>query len=181
MSTPALQQVPLSAFVILAALIALGILQSFPRRVSVRRTVLLPAAFLSLSLFGVMSSFGTLPEALLAWVAGVAAALVALHGRVDVSSVRYEPRERRFIVPGSWAPLALMMGLFAVKFVVGASLARQPALATVPTFAIAASAAYGLFSGAFLGRALALWSLIRRSGELLAATRRPPSAISSVG
>ncbi len=168
MTMPALQQVPAWVFVLLAALTALGVMQAFPRRVSLRRTVLLPAVFLSASLFGVNSSFGALPEALLAWIAGVAAAVVALRGRLDVSSVHYEPRERRFVLPGSWAPLALMMGLFAVKFIVGTALARQPALAALPSFAAPASAAYGLFSGAFLGRAMALWSLMRRSDALLA-------------
>ena len=40
---------------------------------------------------------------------------------------------------------------------VGVSLAQQPGLKGTLGFAVAASLAYGLFSGVFLGRALVLW------------------------
>lgn len=61
-------------------------------------------------------------------------------------------------------PLALMLGLCTVKFGAGMSWANQPGLRESPLFAVSISAAYGLFSGVFLGRAMALWALARRSG-----------------
>jgi hypothetical protein len=160
-----LQHVPVWVFGLLALLIGLGVAQSFPRSVSMRRSAVLPIALMSVSLAGVVSTFGALAPALAAWAGGVGIALAALQGRVDVSAVSYSARHQVFKLPGSWAPLALMMGLFAVKFVAGAMLALQPSLATSMPFALGASASYGLFSGAFLGRAMALWSLARRSPQ----------------
>lgn len=159
-----LQHVPTWVFFVFAALLALGIRQSFPRSVALGRVAVLPVVLLVASLAGVVSSFGAQPLALPAWAAGVAAALGALRGRIDVSSVRWLPVERRFVLPGSWMPLALMMGLFALKFGVAAALARQPALAGSAAFALSASAAYGLFTGTFAARAAALWPLARHVG-----------------
>ena len=50
-----------------------------------------------------------------------------------------------------------------MEFIVGVALAAQPELRQSAGLAVAASAAYGLFSGVFLGRALALWALARQA------------------
>ena len=163
MSPISFHGVPVWVFVLLVALIALGVAQSLPRSVALRRTAVLPVVLLGVSMAGVVSTFGAVPAALAAWAAGVAASVVALHGRVDVKAVHYDPAQRRFELPGSWAPLALILGVFAVKFAVGMTLGRQPALASSLPLAVAASAAYGSFSGAFLGRAMALWAVARRA------------------
>lgn len=157
-----LQYVPRWVFALFAALVALGMAQSLPREVGLRRSAVLPIVLLALSLAGVVSSFAAVALALPAWAAGVAVAVAGLHGRVDVAGVRYDAVTQRFALPGSWIPLALMMSLFALKFAVGMALARNPDLASSVAFASMASAAYGLFSGAFLGRAMALWALARR-------------------
>ncbi len=106
---------------------------------------------------------GAAPLALLAWATGVGVAATLIGARRDVAAVRYDVAAQRFHVPGSWMPMALMMGLFAAKFVAGAALARQPALVASAPFAVAMSASFGLFSGAFLGRAAALWTVARRA------------------
>ena len=56
-----------------------------------------------------------------------------------------------------------MLGLFAIKFGAGMSVATQPALRQSAAFALSARAAYGLFNGVFLARAMALWMLARQS------------------
>jgi hypothetical protein len=60
-------------------------------------------------------------------------------------------------VPGSWLPLALFVGLFAIKYVVGVMLARQPGLAGDVALGSAAGLAYGLFAGLFLARTVGFW------------------------
>lgn len=169
MNASMLHSVPTWIFGLFALLLALGVKQSFPQAVTLCRSTLLPLALLAVSLLGVVSSFGALPLALLAWTVGVAVAATTLGARRDLDRVRYDAVAQRFHVPGSWAPIALMMGLFAVKFAAGAALARQPALAASLPFALAASTAFGLFSGAFLGRAMALWRVARRSAAPRAA------------
>lgn len=157
------QHIPTWVFGLLAALIALGVSQSFPRSITLRRSAVLPVVLAGVSLAGVVSTFGQQPLALLAWALGLSGAVAALHGRVDTSAVRFSPATQRFQVPGSWVPLALMLGLFALKFGAGMSLALHPELRGSTPFALAMSAAYGVFSGAFLGRAMALWSVARRT------------------
>jgi hypothetical protein len=55
-----------------------------------------------------------------------------------------------------------MLSMFAVKFIVGATLAQHAELAHSLTLATSASAIYGLISGLFLSRALQLWVCARR-------------------
>ena len=159
-----LQHVPVWVFGLLMALIALGVSQSFARSVTLRRVTVLPLMLLGWSLAGVNSSFGVSTWAglaLLAWAAGVAASVFLLRGRVDVSAVEFSPATRRFELPGSWLPLVLVLSLFALKFGAGMSLGVAPELRQSLPFVVTASLAFGAFSGVFLARALALWSLAR--------------------
>ena len=66
-------------------------------------------------------------------------------------------------MPGSWLPLALMVALFAVKYIANVSLALHPALARDAAFAAACGLAYGGFSGLFLARSLSLRALATRA------------------
>jgi Na+/glutamate symporter len=174
MVTTTLQHTPAWVFGLFVALVALGVSMSFPRTVSLRRSLMWPLALLGLALMGVASAFGSQPLALPAWGAGLATALLALQGRIDTSAVRFSAGTRRFQVPGSWVPLVLMMALFSLKFGVGVALATQPELRQSTALAVAASAAYGLFSGVFLGRALALWGIARQALAGQAAALRAP-------
>ncbi|HSN33892.1 MAG TPA: DUF6622 family protein, partial [Ideonella sp.] len=85
------------------------------------------------------------------------AALAARAG--PPAGARWLPAERAWALPGSWAPLALMLGLFALRFVVAALLATHAGLRDDLAFAALAGAGYGALSGVFLGRAMALWRL----------------------
>ncbi len=160
-----LHHVPGWAFALLLALVVLGLLQTRPRSVTWRRSLVLPLALLALSFAGVVSAFGARPLALAAWAAGLMAAATALQGRVDPAAVRFSPATRVFEVPGSWVPLGLMMALFALKFGVGMSLGLHPQLRDGTGFMLAVSTAYGAFSGVFLGRAMALWALARSTAR----------------
>lgn len=165
-----LQHTPVWVYALLLALIALGVSQAFTRSMSLLRSALLPLALLGLSLAGVLSSFGRQPLALLAWAGGLAAVVATLHGRFDTSAVRCDAATRSLRVPGSWLPLVLLMLVFGLKFAVGVALAMHPDLHTHVAFALSTSAAYGLFSGVFLSRAIALWTVTRNAAPSLRAT-----------
>ena len=154
-----LSNIPAYVYAIFVALLAMGIGQSRPRTVALRRTVVLPLAMTGLSAYGVIGAFGPAAVLLLAWAGGVAAAVLPMARRLPPAEVIYDAASRSFALPGSWAPLALMMAIFMLKFAVGMSLGLQPSLHQSAGFAFAASAAYGLCSGVFLGRALPLWKL----------------------
>jgi len=142
---------------LLAALLVLGLSQVRARQVTLGRMVLMPVAMAVLSLWGTLSAFGEspgLPWVLLAWAVSASVPLVAIGSRPPPAGLRYDPHSRRFDVPGSWLPLALILGIFLVKYGVGIELALQPSLARDGGFALAVATAYGLFSGTFAGRAL---------------------------
>lgn len=148
---------PRWVFVLFFALLALGVQQLFARQVTLRRVSLLPVLMTGLAVYGVVSAFAAQPLALAAWAAG-AAAVTALVMRLPLSAeVQYDPATRRFSLPGSAVPLALMMGVFFTKYAAGVTLSMSPQLATQATFAIGLSAVYGVLSGLFIGRAARLW------------------------
>jgi len=141
-----LTRTPSWVWLLLAALIALGLTQARARIVGFRRAISVPLVMISLSLYGVVSTTGGRALALLIWATGVAIA-VALNFALGV--------------PGSWLPMALILAIFCTKFAVGVSLAIDPSLRDQLVFACATSALYGLLSGSFFARGLALWRLSR--------------------
>jgi len=164
-----LQHTPHWVFGLFFALLVFGLRQTFAHRLTLRRSTLLPLALAGLSLMGVVSAFGEQPLALLAWAGGLVSALLALHGRVDLSMVRFSAPDRQFQMPGSGWPLVLMMSLFVLKYGVGVTLALHHELRHATELVLAVSTAYGVFSGVFLGRAMALWAMARQSLQLQAA------------
>lgn len=154
-----LTHTPTWVFGLFIALLAYGLSQRLARTASLKRTTLLPLAMLGFSGWGVLSAFGASAPDVLSWlVAGVLAAFVV--SRIPLhDQTRYDPARRSFYLPGSYVPLALMMGIFMTKYAVGVSLAMQPGLARDAVFALVVCTLYGAFSGIFAGRALRLWKL----------------------
>ena len=154
---------PAWVFLIFALLLWLGSMQLRPSRPHLMRAIAMPLAMIVLAVFGVVTAFGRSAAGLwclLVW------ALAALLLAATVSRVRlhkavcYDAASRRFAVPGSAVPLALMMGIFVTKYAVGVTLALHPGYAQQASFALSVSALYGVFSGVFAGRALRLLQLM---------------------
>ena len=158
------QHTPVWIWGLLIALIALGLSQTRDREMPLRRVTVLPLVLIVLSASGVLSAFGHAPVALGGWASGVGAALLLAREAVAVRGARWLASSGRVHVPGSWLPLALIVALFCVKYVAGASLAMHPELASNATFAGLCSLAYGGFSGLFLARGLSLRQLATRRG-----------------
>jgi hypothetical protein len=163
------QHTPAWVWGLLALLVALGLWQTRALEMSLTRVTVLPLALTAWSLAGVLSAFGHMPVALVAWTVGVAAALGLARKAVSVRGASWSARRGRLHVPGSWLPLALIVSLFVLKYGAGVSLSMTPALASDPSFASLCSLAYGTFSGLFLARALSLRSLATRSVTMHAA------------
>ena len=163
------QHTPAWVWGLLTALVALGLWQTRPLEMSLTRVTVLPLVLTTLSLGGVLSAFGHLPVAFVAWAAGVAVALGLARKAVSVRGASWSASRGLLHVPGSWLPLVLIVSLFAVKYGAGVSLSLAPALASDWTFAGLCSLAYGMFSGLFLARALSLRRLATRSATMQAA------------
>ena len=153
-----IKHVPIWVFFLFALLVRLGFVLSRDREVAPARAVIVPMAMAALSVAGVVSAFPGMLLPIAAWGMGMLFSLglcVALGYPSGVEMIAGRVR-----LPGSWVPLALMMGIFFTKFAVGMSLAQQPALAHVVTFAVPVSLIYGSISGAFLIRALSVLRLL---------------------
>lgn len=144
---------PVWVWFLFAALVVLGSKQIMNSRIGLRRVIVLPVAMLGLSLSGTVSAFGATPAALLTWVLGFAVTAALILSRPTPAGVSFDPAASQFSVPGSFVPLALMMGLFAFKYAVGATLAMHPELRHEAMLIIFANTVYGAFSGAFAARA----------------------------
>jgi hypothetical protein len=153
-----LAHTPTWVFGLFAALLVLGLKQLSPSRPGLRRVVVMPLAMTGLSIYGTVSAFGATPAVLLAWLLAAAVTALAVLRRSGAPAVTYDAASQRFAVPGSAVPLALMMGIFFLKYAVGVALAMHPALRQDPMLTVLVGALYGGFSGVFAARA---WRLVR--------------------
>ncbi len=154
---------PVWVFVLLLALIVLGLLQTRTRSIPPARALALPVAMLFLSAYGVLSSFGFQALTMTTWLVTMAALTALTAARVNTGRLARDPSSRRLAVPGSWLPLAMMLAMFAAKYVVGAGVAISPALAGDPGFQFASCAIFGVINGVLIGRVL---PLIRIAGQI---------------
>lgn len=169
----ALRGTPGWVWLLLAALVAWGLSQLRPRSVGLGRSVALPLAMAGLGAWGVVSvgrAGGMVWLPLAVWLAMAAATGGLLRWlRPDApAGTRYERAARRFHLPGSTAPLLLILALFGLKYAVGLETALSARHGA--GFVLAVAAAYGVGTGCFLARAMRLWSLA------LAATGRSGAA-----
>jgi amino acid permease len=155
------QGTPAGVWVLLAGLVALGLQQARERTIGSLRAAVLPAAFVVLSLAGVVSAFGGNALALAAWAAGVGAAIGAGPRLLPRLRATWQAAGDTLRVAGSWLPLALIVSLFLVKYAAGVSLALHPGLAADRSFVVACGLAYGAFSGLFAARGLQLLQVRR--------------------
>ena len=76
-------------------------------------------------------------------------------------SVAYDATTKKFFVPGSWTPLAVIMAIFFVKYAYAVMAAMKIGVVSAPLFVVVMSAVYGLLSGYFAARA---FNLLKRAG-----------------
>lgn len=149
-----LKRTPAWVFILFFALLAAGYFQSKDRVVSRCKVILLPAAMVVLSFYGVLSAFGIAPYGLTFWLVGIGIPVCLGSKIVNLSGVSFEMETQSFSIPGSWLPLSLMMAMFFTKYAVGVILARKLPIASELAFVGSISFIYGFLSGVFLARAI---------------------------
>ncbi len=151
---------PTWVFALLALLIALGLSQTRNRSVSRTRALVLPVAMIGLSLAGIHSSFGLglLPAA--CWIAALAATTaIGLRWFRD-ERVSYDAAAKRFVVPGSWMPLVVILAIFSAKYAFAVLRGFNADVIANPGFIASAAALFGMLSGYFAARASNLLRLV---------------------
>lgn len=151
-----LSNTPFWVWGLLAALLALGFSQARSRTTGIPRLVLMPLGLGAFSLWGTISAFGASATVLGSWFAAtVLLVLVVTQMRLP-AGVNYDRNTRQFALPGSWVPMALILGIFITKYAAGVALAMQPDLKANTNFVLAIATLYGVFSGIFAGRTVRL-------------------------
>jgi hypothetical protein len=167
---------PLYVWAILALLVWRGIVEMRERALPLRRLLVLPLAMLGLGLYDVIAKCGLEALPLAAWAAGCAASL-AWAWKIGATRIMGPVQGGQVRVRGSRAPLAAMLGLFAVKYASSVLLAVQPEAARQAAAAAAMCAAFGLFNGWFVGRLVRdLAALRQQSGQGAAMAPAPVRA-----
>ncbi len=146
---------------LLAALLALGLLQTRTRQVARAQLLAPPLALLGLGLWSLAQGFAAQPVAALTWLAGLAG-FIGLGLRLPrPAQARWLPEQCRLQLPGSWVPMALIVAIFCLRYAAGVSLALHPQWRSDAAVQLTLALMFGALSGLFLGRALGLLSLAR--------------------
>jgi hypothetical protein len=144
-------------------LVAFGLRQALTQRAGMRRVTIVPLVLTSLSLIGTLSAWNSDALSIVSWALALAVSATWVLRRPLPAGTQFELAGQVFLLPGSWVPLAMMMGIFLTKFAMGALGAINPTLLHSLPLMLGASALYGLCSGIFLGRAARLWRLAART------------------
>ncbi|ARU03606.1 hypothetical protein CCO03_01915 [Comamonas serinivorans] len=175
--TTVLTHTPAWVFAVLAALLWLGARQAVPHRLRWRRVVALAAVFTALSALGVVRKLGAGVVgdwAALVWALGWLASSVWVARRALPAGVRFDPRARAFVMPGSPWPLVAMLGVFGLNFALAAGAAVHAGWLQSLPVALLLAASLGAFSGWWVGRA---WALSRQMQQARHAVGRGQPAI----
>ena len=154
---------PIWVWAVFVLLLWLGFKQSLPSTPGIKRITLIPLAMLGLSLYGLVSVFGSTGTLLMAWVCPAALAALAAFITVHQPAFQYTKYNfwtQRFELPGSWVPLVLMLVIFMTKYGVAITAVIRPDVLHNAVFSYSICALYGVCSGVFAGRALRLWGLV---------------------
>jgi hypothetical protein len=157
MLTQILTRIPVWVLPLFFGLMLLGWMQTRPRQLSRRRLVALPFSMGVFSLFSVMALFGAAVHSLLPWAIGLALGSGLALAMCSREGMRFDAVKQEFNMPGSALPWALIMGIFSLRFVVGALSATGSFLLQDTVVVALCCLLAGGLSGGFLGRALALW------------------------
>jgi len=162
-----LSHTPAYVWAILAFLVYRGVAAMREREVAPRRLTVIPIVMLLLSLQDIVARFGVGLLPLLTWVLGAAAAALAVW---NIGATRIVVRAASVRIEGSAAPLAMMLGVFAIKYAASVACAVAPRLHHDAVFATALCALLGILSGCFLGAMLRDLGAYRRAASQLSAS-----------
>ena len=163
-----LQHTPIWVWLLFAALLYLGYLQSSTRAVPKARLFALPAAMLGLSLYSLFATFGATRLGFAAWLAGGMLAALLYRFVRRPAGAGYVPDMSVYTIPGSWLPLTLMLAIFLTRYAVAVAIAIDASLREASLFIVAAGLAYGFLSCTFPARAYALVRAARHAPASLA-------------
>ena len=160
---------PVWVWVVLVLLIARGLSAARDRETALGALFVLPLVMLCISIQSIAQRFGVVPLPWGAWLAGFVIGTLAGWASVARSAVALSPKGVK--LAGSFWPLALILGVFCVRYASEVLRAMHPDLMATPLATALVCLPSGLVSGLFVGRVLrnrALHSALRQTATLAA-------------
>ena len=161
--TSLLTHTPAWVFAVFAILLVVGLRQTRPNRMRLVRVLGVALVMTALSLWGIAGLAHTPAgnAVWLAWALAWVGSALLVGGRLIHPAARYDAQRQSFALPGSWWPLALMMGIFGAKYLLGVATAMHAAWLQSPLAVLTLAGFLGAASGVFMARALGLLRLAR--------------------
>jgi len=157
-----LSYTPTWVFALFVGLLAFGLLQTRSRSVKKALAYALPVGMVALSLSGIQSSFGLKLLPVAAWAVSVVVVGFIGYRAFPNKGFSFDVEKNSFFIPGSWAPLAVIMAIFFTKYVFAVMQGLGATAASSPVTPVVLSLAYGCFSGYFCARAVSLAAAAKR-------------------
>jgi hypothetical protein len=149
-----LRDTPLWVWCVAGFVLWRGYTLTRPQITSGSRLFALPAGFLAISFAAAVTTFNAGAPVIVPWVLGALTTAFAWASRPQPADLLFNRQNRTYRVPGSWAPLALIIVAFCARYAIGIALARHGDLRFNTLFGVSSAFIFGGISGAFLGRAL---------------------------
>lgn len=157
-----LRYTPVWVWGLLAALLALGFVQSREREVRRGQLLALPLALLALGGWSMWPALEGAPPAVAGWLAALALGYTLGVRLRAPAAARWLPERERLQLPGSWWPMALIVAIFGLRYSSNVGFALHPEWRAALAVQMPLALAFGLLGGLFLGRARALLALTQR-------------------
>jgi hypothetical protein len=156
-----IRNTPTWVWFLFVGLVVYGIQLSRSSKVKQHTIFILPIVMFVMSLSGVLSAFSNSIIGATLWIIGIIVSIVIFSLLNTPPIGRYLQQEKAFEIYGSWLPLSLMMSIFSTKYVVGVTTAMQLDILHTEAFISIVSCLYGIFSGIFIYRCIALLKIKR--------------------
>ena len=114
---------------LLGGLLWLGASQLRTQTRTLLRVAILPLAMFGLAMYGMVSAFygsGQLGAVLAVWLLAYGTVMALVARLPAPGGTAYDAASGQFTVPGSAVPMALILGIFLTKYIVGVELAMLP-------------------------------------------------------
>jgi uncharacterized protein DUF6622 len=161
---------PLWVWPLLAYLVWQGIKAMRPRKVTVHRSLIMPAIFIVWGLSGLVSRSADNIWPLVAWLA--AALVLGSTGFLTAKPFELDHTTGEIERPGSVVPLIRNLSIFALQYTVRVIMAIDPDARTIA--AVAGRVVGGAMTGYFLGRTVALLLQYQKQRQADLKTSPPP-------
>jgi hypothetical protein len=167
----AIGHTPLWIWPLFAVMLWLGARNASTRERPLAPMFILPAIVLAMGLFSIATSSADLTLVIPAFVVSLAIG-VAIGWNLVPGDVVSLPEQGRVVVPGSLAPLLIVIAVLALRYASGYTYGRWPELRSDPALTLEFGATGALLAGIVWGRALRLVQIYRRSSATNRQSRR---------